>query len=261
MKQTLKNIITLIILISLFGVSIYIWEELVIKYQIPKRILPQPSIIFVYLSNEIISGRLTLITKAMESFRDALLGFILATFLGVLLGLTLFSKENFRIIFAPFIFITQLLPVPAFAPVVAALFGYGMITKIFIIVLFTIFPVINTVEKTIQNYPQQYFDLFQTYHASYQMILKKLIIPAIIPNLLITLKILTTASIVTSIIAELPLTISKGIGKDLYNSFNNQIIVRVWASLVIITIFSLLAFYCINNLETYILRHYHYEKS
>jgi NitT/TauT family transport system permease protein len=157
--------------------------------------------------------------------------------------------------------IIQFLPVPAFAPVIASMLGYGSATKIFIIVLFTIFPVIITVEKAIASLPENYFSLFKTYSVNKISLYKKMILPAIVPNLLTTLKILTTASFVTSIIAELPLTVSSGIGKDIYNSFNNQVTTRVWASLLLISIFSLAFFYLIVFLEKYILLKYRYGKS
>lgn len=90
--------------------------------------------------------------------------------------------------------------------------------------------------------------------------IRHLLIPAIIPDLLTTMKILTTASIVTSIIAELPLTVSGGIGKDIYNSFNNQITTRVWASLILVCLISLIFFYSISKLEKIIITKYRYAK-
>jgi ABC-type nitrate/sulfonate/bicarbonate transport system permease component len=74
------------------------------------------------------------------------------------------------------------------------------------------------------------------------------------------MKILTTASIVTSIIAELPLTVSGGIGKDIYNSFNNQITTRVWASLVMLCTVSILFFKSMLEIEKTIINKYRYAK-
>ncbi len=198
--------------------------------------------------------------KCFSSVRDALLGFTLSTLLGSLLGIVFSQVSSFKSIFAPFTFIFQLLPVPAFAPVIASAFGYGLETKIIIIVLFTIFPVIVTVESAVERLSHSYLQLLATYNASNKEVIRLLLWPSIVPPLLTTMKILTTASIVTSIISELPLTVSGGIGKDIYNSFNNQIITRVWASLFLISLISLMFFYSVTYFEKNIMNKYRYGK-
>jgi ABC-type nitrate/sulfonate/bicarbonate transport system permease component len=72
------------------------------------------------------------------------------------------------------------------------------------------------------------------------------------------MKILSTASIVATIITELPLSVRNGIGKDIYNSFNNQMIPRVWVSVIIISILSLIFFSALDYLEKYINQKYRY---
>lgn len=241
-------------------VLLIIWEQLVTQFEIPKRILPKPSQIIDYLVQDFTSGKYTLLLKTLTSFRDALIGFSISVILGSIFGMVFHQIKILKIIFSPFILILQLLPVPAFAPVVAALLGYGFETKIIIIVLFTIFPVIVTVESTISSLSANYLALFSSYNAKKIEIIRKLFIPAILPDLITTMKILTTASIVTSIIAELPLTVSGGIGKDIYNSFNNQITTRVWASLVLLCTVSILFFKFMLEVEKSIINKFRYAK-
>lgn len=255
-KSSLNILIPSILVLT----SLVSWELIVNEYDIPKRILPGPISIFNYLLSDIETGKYTLIIKSLTSTRDALLGFGIATFLGSFLGITFSQSNILRHIFSPFTLITQLLPVPAFAPVVASVFGYGIETKILIIVLFTTFPVIVTVQNAIERLSKNYKQLFSTYNAGRKEVIRYLLIPVIIPELLTTMKILTTASIVTSIISELPLTVSGGIGKDIYNSFNNQITTRVWASLILISGISLIFFYSISIIEKNIIQKYRYAK-
>lgn len=255
-KKITETVIVLVVVIIL----LIIWEQLVLYFEIPKRILPKPSEIYTYLISDFSSGKYTLLIKCLTSFRDALIGFSISIVLGLVFGVLFAQFKILKTIFAPFILISQLLPVPAFAPIVASVLGYGLETKIIIIVIFTIFPVIISVESAISNLSRNYFQLFSTYNSSKLDYIRKLLIPAILPELITTMKILTTASIVTSIIAELPLTVSGGIGKDIYNSFNNQITTRVWASLVLICTVSLMFFKSIVELEKNILNKYRYAK-
>lgn len=255
-----KSSLNILFLSILFFLLLLFWELIVNKYDIPKRILPGPISIINYLHSDIESGKYTLIIKTLTSTRDALLGFGIAIILGLFFGITFSQSNILRHIFSPFTLITQLLPVPAFAPVIASVFGYGIETKILIIVLFTTFPVIVTVENAIERLSKNYKQLFSSYNAGKFEVIRYLLIPAIIPGLLTTMKILTTASIVTSIISELPLTVSGGIGKDIYNSFNNQITTRVWASLILISAVSIIFFYSVSFIEKNILQKYRYAK-
>lgn len=263
-KYRLKNLVlTIIFVISLIAI-VFVWEYLVVKYEVPKRILPKPSDIFTYLQKEFFGvhnqGYETILTKTLQSFFDALIGFMISIVIGTIVGVILSRNEVLRLCLKPFVFITQLLPVPAFAPIIAAIFGYDIETKLIIIVIFTIFPVIITVEKAINSIPSNLMNLFRVYNASRFELLSKLVLPSIIPTLLVNAKILCTASFVTSIIAELPLTVSGGIGKDIFNSFNNQVNVRVWASMVVISIISILFFEIVSKSEQYILDKYGYGK-
>jgi ABC-type nitrate/sulfonate/bicarbonate transport system permease component len=127
-----------------------------------------------------------------------------------------------------------------------------------LIVLFTIFPVAVTIRTSILNIPENYLQLLSTYTDDKWIVFKYLILPSLVPPLLSTTKILSTASIVATIITELPLSVRNGIGKDIYNSFNNQMIPRVWVSVITISILSLIFFTILDNLETYLNKNYRY---
>jgi NitT/TauT family transport system permease protein len=152
----------------------------------------------------------------------------------------------------------QIIPVPALAPVLAAIMVYGQTTKIFLIVLFTIFPVAVIVKDAIVNIPENYILLLNTYTKERVTIFKYLTLPSLVPPLLSVMKIVATSSIVATIITELPLSVRNGIGKDIYNSFNNQLIPRVWVSVILISLISLLFFKSISYFEKYITNKYKY---
>lgn len=243
-------------------ILLYFWERYIIVNNIPKYILPKPTDIGIYLYKEIfLSHRVGyegIIIKSLYSFRDALIGFFISALMGSFLGILFSRFKIFKLVFYPLLFVSQLLPIPAFAPIIAAIFGFDIRTKIIIIVLFTIFPVIVNIEKTVNNIKRNYVSLFLIINAGKIETAVKLYLPSIVPSLLLNLKIISTASFVASIVSELSLTISQGIGKDIYTSFNNQIIPRVWASLLVISIISISFYGFFAKLESYISKKYHY---
>lgn len=265
MSTLIKKTLSFVGPAVIIAILISVWEYYATAYHIPKRILPRPSEIGDYLVREFFGshreGYETLLSKTMASFTDALIGFVISALLGSAVGILFAGSKFFRILLLPIIFLTQIIPLPAFAPVVAALFGYDVTTKIIIIVLFTIFPVIVNVEKATRNISHNHRSLFRTYNASRSQVFFRLVIPSIIPSLALTLKIICTASFVASIVSELSLTVSDGIGKDIFTSFNNQIIPRVWASLLIVSLVALAYFAAASTFEHYVLSKFHYGKN
>jgi ABC-type nitrate/sulfonate/bicarbonate transport system permease component len=256
------KILRIVLFFLLFLGFLGLWEYVITTNEIPQRILPAPSSIAEYIYKEFFTPHrdsyTSLLAKTFQSFTDALIGFILSLILGTLIGI-IFSKFNLiKISFSPILFASQLIPVPAFAPIIAAIMGYGVETKIFLVILFTIFPVIVAVNDAINNIPKNYLDLLKTFNANRKETFLNLILPSLVPNILHTMKILAVASFVTSILAELPLTISKGIGKDIYTSFNNQLVPRVWTSVLLISIVSLGFFLIVAYLEKFINNKYKY---
>lgn len=261
-KKNIKKFIYILVILLVILFFIIFWEQYVTANNIPKRILPKPSDIWDYAKKEFFTehrkGYETLLTKSFNSFIDAFIGFIISAVLGTLIGISFAISKLMKEGFSPVLFIIQLLPVPAFAPVIASLMGYGLTTKVLIIVLFTIFPFTVAAFDAVKNIPHYYKSLLETYNADKIKTYTYLILPSVIPNLLHTMKIAAPASVVASIIAELPLTVSDGIGKDIYTSFNNQIIPRVWLSLIIISVISLLFFALVSFIDKYINEKYKY---
>lgn len=252
-----------VILTTLFLIIFLIlWEKLALYFDIPKRILPRPTDLIDFANKEFFlpkpSRYQTVLNKTLFSFKDALIGFALSLIIGSGIGILLSRSKIIYSILFPFLFLTQIIPVPALAPVLAAIMGYGQTTKIFLIVLFTIFPVAIIIKDAILNIPENYILLLNTYTKQRLIIFKYLTLPSLVPPLLAIMKIVATSSIVVTIITELPLSVRNGIGKDIYNSFNNQLIPRVWVSVILISIISLLFFKLISYFEKYITNKYKY---
>jgi ABC-type nitrate/sulfonate/bicarbonate transport system permease component len=243
-------------------VILLIWELGINYFDTPKRILPKPTDLLQFIEKEFLTPKTTRYTtvlgKATESIKDAFIGFVISLILGSGIGILLSQNKKIYSVFFPIVFLTQLIPVPALAPVLAGIFGYGYSTKLILIVLFTIFPVAIAVRSSVLNIPENYTQLLSTYTDSKIQNFKYLILPSLVPPLLSIMKILSTASIVATIVTELPLSVRKGIGKDIYNSFNNQMIPRVWVSVIIISVLSLVFFSSFNYLEKYIDGKYKY---
>lgn len=254
-----KNILLPVILFLLFVIT---WELLIRHFNVPKRILPKPTDLLDFIQKEFFSQKVTLsqtiLLKSLFSFRDALIAFLIALFIGTGIGIFLSFNKIIYASFSPFLFLFQIIPTPALAPVLAALLGYGQTTKMVLIVLFLLFPIAIAVRNSLLNIPEDYVLLFKTYTKKERDTFKYLKLPSLVPPILSIMKVIAPASVVATIITELPLSLRNGIGKDIYNSFNNMLIPRVWVSVLLISLISLLFFKTVSSLEKYINNKYKY---
>lgn len=176
-----------------------------------------------------------LLNAAIFTFRESLVGFLFGGILGLLLG-TLFV--HFRLLergCMPYVVASQTIPILAIAPMVIIWLKAGWFSVAVIAAYLTFFPVtINTLRGLRSPNPQA-IELMHSYAASPWAILWKLRFPAALPYIFTAFKISATASVVGSIIGELPSGIRDGLGGAILN-FNQYYISgpeRLWATIVV----------------------------
>jgi NitT/TauT family transport system permease protein len=257
-----KKLKSVILPIMFFVLFIITWEFLIVHFDIPKRIIPKPTNLLNFIQKEFFSQKVafsqTILLKALFSFRDALVAFVIALFIGTGIGILLSFNKVIYTVLSPFLFLFQIIPTPALAPVLAAILGYGQTTKMVLIIVFLLFPIAITIRNSLLNIPEDYVLLFKTYTKKHTDTFRYLKLPSLVPPTLSIMKVVAPASIVATITTELPLSLRNGIGKDIYNSFNNMLIPRVWVSVLLISLISLLFFKGVSSLEKYINNKYKY---
>ena len=157
-------------------VFIGLWELLV--YFNPDKLFyyGSPSKIAIAFYKNIIEG--TLITDFFYTFSEALLGFIIGNILGVLMGLSLwFSNTAFKIA-KPYILILGSAPIFALAPLMMIWFGTGMLSKVMMAVLSTVFIALYQAYYGASNVNPNHISFLKSWRADKKMIFRKIIVPS-----------------------------------------------------------------------------------
>ena len=119
------------------------WELAVRLTSAPLWLLPAPSDVL----RSLIEDRDVLLPNALVTFSEVLLGFACAVVAGVGLGVAVYRSATLDRALYPIIIASQTIPIPALAPLLLVLFGYGLETKVIVTALVGFFPiVVNTVE-------------------------------------------------------------------------------------------------------------------
>lgn len=120
----------------------------------------------------------TLVIDFFYTFTETLLGFIIGNILGILIGLSLwFSNTAFKIA-KPYIVILGSAPIFALAPLMMIWFGTGMLSKVMMAVLSTVFIALYQAYSGASNVSPNQISYLISWGADKKMIFRKIIIPS-----------------------------------------------------------------------------------
>ncbi|MEZ4682278.1 MAG: ABC transporter permease [Caldilineaceae bacterium] len=175
-----------------------------------------------------------LFQAALYTFRESIVGFVFGAVLGLLLG-TLFV--HYRLLergCMPYVVASQTVPILAIAPMVIIWLKAGWFSVAVIAAYLTFFPVTINTLRGLRSPDPMALELLHSYAASPWAVLWKLRYPAALPYIFTAFKVSATASVVGSIIGELPSGIRDGLGGAILN-FNQYYITgpeRLWATII-----------------------------
>ncbi|MCB0062579.1 MAG: ABC transporter permease [Caldilineaceae bacterium] len=197
-----------------------------------------------------------LLDAALFTFRESLVGFFVGALLGLSLG-TLFV--HFRLLergCMPYVIASQTIPILAIAPMVIIWLRAGWVSVAVIAAYLTFFPVTINTLRGLRSPDPMALELMHSFAASPWAILWKLRFPAALPYIFTAFKVSATASVVGSIIGELPSGIRDGLGGAILN-FNQYYITgpeRLWATIVASAAVGILFYLIVTGTEWVVLR-------
>lgn len=162
---------------------------------------------------------LVLARASFVTFREALAGFAAGSTIGILLGLAFVRSPLVERGLMPWVIASQLIPLLAIAPMVVLWAGrYRLplwIAVAVIAALLSFFPVtVNTVRGLRSPSPTS-LEMLRSFAASPTQELRKLRIPAALPYLFTALKVAAGASVIGTLVGELPSGLPDGLGRQL----------------------------------------------
>jgi ABC-type nitrate/sulfonate/bicarbonate transport system permease component len=133
----------------------------------------------------------------------ALIGFLIAGFLGSVLGLLIGLFSTFRQVVGPWVNAAYATPMTMFIPIIGMYFGLGMGSQVFLVVTFCIFSVLMNTAEGVQAVPSQYFELAKTLGISKLAAVFRIVIPFALPYAFVGLRISVASAFGGAITAEL----------------------------------------------------------
>ncbi|MEP4981903.1 ABC transporter permease [Ascidiaceihabitans sp.] len=191
-----------------------------LTYEFKRPRLPSPQQVgremYATIIDKKITSKRSLVYHGWVTLAPTLLGFLIGTSLGILLAVGIVYSRVMDRSVMPWAIVSQTIPILALAPMIIVVLGsmgiQGLFPKSIIAAYLSFFPVVVGMVKGLRSPDSMQLDLLRTYNASKAQGFWSLRLPASAPYLFASLKIGISASLVGTIVAELPTGARAGFG-------------------------------------------------
>ena len=197
-------------------------------------LLASPWEILVQYREMIVSGELfSLLGNSLQAF---VIGTVLALVVGIVFGVLLGRYRMADAIFSQYVHALYATPNVALVPIILLWFGLGQPSKIFVVFLSAVFPVIYNTMAGVQSLSRNYVEVARAYGASEPRILREVVMPSSLPFIMAGVRLALARGLVGMIVAEVFTSIT-GMGAALLVASNTLQTGRLF---VIVTSLSLI---------------------
>lgn len=235
------------IIISL-TVLIVIWA--LVALAVNKTVLPTPWAVVYAFINDIPRG---LGWHMLISGWRILASMLVATAIGVPLGLWLGQNRKWDRFAYPLIYTTYPIPKVALLPVIILFLGIGDFSKVFLMSLILFFQVLVIVRDASRNLPAEYVLSLRSLGANRFQIFKYVYLPACLPATLTSLRLNVAVSIAVLYLAESFAT-NSGLGYYIMDTWQRLAYTRMYAGVLAMSLLGAVAFIVLTAIENKVCR-------
>ena len=232
---------------ALFGLwVIYFWQLLVVVFEVPRVLLPPPSLI----AQSIASHWPTLWGDFVQTVLKAvLIGWALGSGLGFAVAVAIDRLPFLQRGLLPLASLTSTIPLVAVAPIAVMWFGFDWPSKAAVVVLMTFFPMLVSTLAGLKASGKLERELMYSYAASYGRTLLALRLPAALPFMFGALKVNATLALIGAIVAEFFGSPTAGLGFRISTEASRMNMPLVWGAIVVAAVTGSLAYAVLVQLE------------
>lgn len=183
-----------------FAVAAVAWE-VIARTLITNRLILVPfSEVMVALVHETVSGQLWV--NARITLLEIAIAFPIAVVIGVALGLLIASNRVVQQVLDPLLTAAYSVPIVALAPLFVAWLGFGVESKVAIILLVAVFPVVINTEVGLRSTDRGLIETAHSFNATPLQVFRTVSLPFAIPFIIGGMRVAFTRALVGVVVAE-----------------------------------------------------------
>ncbi|GAB4256719.1 ABC transporter permease [Thermincola ferriacetica] len=237
--------------LTLFLLLVF-WEIFVRQAAIEKWLLPSP----LQIVQSLWQSKELILQHSLQTLAETALGFIVAVAAGITAATLIDLSTLLRKAVYPLLVISQTIPIIAVAPLFIIWFGYGLLPKVVVVALVCFFPITVNLADGYRLVDPEMLRLMAAWGATRSQVFRIVKIPAAMPFFFSGLRIAGTYSVMGAVIGEW-LGASKGLGILMTRSSQSFLTDRVFATIMVISLLSLLVIALIEGLARVVMPWYY----
>ena len=236
------------------AVVIGAWQLFLIVFHVNHFIGRRPIDVWHYVTTgpDASAARSRLLHNSGTTLRDAFVGLAAGTIAAVVFAIIFNLRRSVEQTFMPIAMVLRSVPLVAMTPLIALVFGRGLMCVTIVAGIVTFFPTLVNVTLALRATPQASIDLSRAYGASRLTMLRKVQIPSSLPALFASLRVAAPLALVGAVLAEFLVT-GAGLGYLIETSMASSVYNQLWAGVVLITLYSTLLYTAIAGVEKRVL--------
>jgi len=183
------------------------------------------------------------------TFRSTIIGFLIGTASGSMLGLSFWWSRNYAAIAQPFIICFESLPKLALAPLVILVFGMGLMSKVAIATALTVVVSTLTTYAGVKAVDPDQERLFYSLGASRMQVFRKLIAPFCLPWIISVLRVNIGLALTGAIVGEF-IASQHGLGRQILYAGQTYDIALVWVAVLVLSTLAIVMYVTVSWIES-----------
>ena len=251
-----ERVLTWVMPIILLMIAVRLWEYLVWYHEIPKYLIPAPSLI----AETLVKDGPSLMASSWFTVKLTFFSLGLAIIGGVLLGALFALSRPVELSLFPFAVILQVTPVVAIAPLILIYVDSTFAALLICAWIVAFFPILSNTVIGLRSADHNLSDLFTMYRATRWQRLRYLLAPSALPYFMAALKVAGGLALIGAVVAEFVAgTAGQNTGlasRIIESSFRSEI-PRMFAALVLVSFLGIIIFLLTSWASSKVLGHWH----
>jgi len=233
----------LVVLVAFVG----LWQALASRYD--AALLPGPMQTYAGL----VRGSRLIWAGALATITEIALGFAIGVLAGLVLGSLIGQSRTLQGVLHPFLILYQAIPKAGLAPMIVLLLGFGILPKVALAAMTSVFPVLENTIIGVQRVDEDSLRLFRALGAGPVQTYFRLRLVNALPYIMTGVRVAVVLATVSVVVAEF-VAGRIGLGAVMMTGYAQLDTPIVFAALAVLTLIGLAYYFAVFVLETLVLR-------
>lgn len=255
-RERIDRIAKWVLPVLVMAIALGIWEFIVRYNEIPRYILPAPSLVITTL----VADWWSLFPSLLITLQITFSALAIAVIGGVGLAILFTQSKWMEFSFFPFAVVLQVTPIIAIAPLIVIYVSEPYVALLICAWIVAFFPILSNTTLGLNSADHNLRNLFELYGASRWQTLLHLRLPAAMPYFLAGLKVAGGLSLIGAIVAEFVIGAGgrgSGLAFRILEASYRLNTARMFAAIILISITGILIFMVLSLVSHLLLRKWH----